>query len=153
VTFWISLFNFLCNFRFFSTTATNLHKNECVQLILTILRKTLWHSISYWHLSRHILFTMWSSICHWQCDRPYLTGIVGVHISLTFWAAISHLNCEPLYLNDSLSSLISPTTQPPYLTDNLSLPISLTVCTLIYPLLSSLAHWLCHSVNAVRYPT
>ena len=96
------------------------------------MRMTLWPSISHWHLSRHILLTLWGFICYWQRDLPY--GSVGVHI----W------HFEKPYLADSL---------PPYLIDILSLLISLTVCTSLYPLMSWLAHWLYDSVNAVNYPT
>ena len=74
----------------------------------------------------HMLLTMWASKFHGQCQRSHLT----------FWANISHYS-----------------DYPPYLTETLNLLISLSVCTLIYPLLSWLAHWLCDSVNAVRYPT
>ena len=70
--------------------------------------------------------------------------IASINISLT---------SEPPYLNHIVGLCISLTGYPFYLTDIFNLLISLTAPTLIYPLMTSLAHTLRDSTNAVRYPT
>jgi len=59
---------------------------------------------------------------------PYFFDIVSLHMSLT--------TCENPNYTESVSVHISLRYYPPYLTAILNLLISLTVYTLIYPLLS-----------------
>ena len=70
--------------------------------------------------------------------------MVTLNILLTF---------EQPYLNHIVGLCISLAAYPFYLTDIFNLLISLTAPTLIYPLMTSLAHTLRDSTNAVRYPT
>jgi hypothetical protein len=104
--------------------------------------------INFKNNEKHIV-TLSTSLTFWP---PYPTDILRLHMSITIWAYKSHGQFHHSYLTVILNSHISLTAYTPYITDILSFLISPTVRTLIHPLMQWLSHWLCDSVNAVRYP-